>query len=487
MQKSDTFIPNRVARRGQTFAFFLSLAAMACLPACIPTEAPRDLRIHQPKPKQQLTVPKNLLLIVLDTAAAKHFKLWGYPRETTPFLSEFAKQGHVFLNAHSQAPSTLPSTWSYTLGLYPLPPPRGRMYLSLRIRRSDYTIADAFKNSGFATAGFSENPFITPDTGFGKGFDVFETFNAVTPSSTWNKIDQGRNPQATENLFRRAEEWIDSVDESPWFCYLHVLRPHSPYISPDRFMRAFYNAPRVDLIGAQPDGEPSMRKELMDLTVDQYDGNLAYADDFVSQIVSKLKANGILDDTVVVITSDHGEAFMEHGAQGHGRLLFEELLHVPLIIVAPEAIGFVQGSTDTLIELIDLFPTFVEMFRLDLKGTMHGRSLVPDLLGRKISGDRYLIAQNMRARQLSVRKNDLKIIFNLSPDRRTFTPYALFNIAQDPYEQTNLLDQNIAFDDLYAMGTKYIAAWVVGKPYKFLPRKIAQERLKEIKALGYLK
>ena len=185
-------------------------------------------------------------------------------------------------------------------------------------------------------------------------------------------------------MFADATKSIMEAGNSPWFSYLHVLRPHEPYLAPKPWGTQFMDAEEAETATETQErglwnGLRVQSRDLSEYAVDylkdSYDGNLSYVDYLVGQLFGYLAQYSLLENTIIIVASDHGEAFMEHGRLGHGIFLYEELLHVPLIIYVPESMGMKPKRADALVEMVDVYPTLVEIFDLNTPQVLHGRSL----------------------------------------------------------------------------------------------------------------
>lgn len=242
----------------------------------------------------------NILLVVIDTVRADHVGCYGYERNTTPNLDAFARESVLYRNAYATCSWTKPSTTSLLTGLDcrahgvlaafdPLPPEAPYLPALLQER-------------GYNTAGFSCNHWICEGDGYARGCaDWWHYYGLGTPLPLRDRGGEVDDAVAVN----RAIPWIQSSN-SPWFCYMHLMGGHAPYHLPAR----------ADDFGESP--------------LDQYDAKLRYVDRQLGRLLAEVPPN-----TVVIITSDHGEEFGEHGGIGHGQTLHDEVIHVPLIIRWP--------------------------------------------------------------------------------------------------------------------------------------------------------
>ncbi|MDP6933725.1 MAG: sulfatase-like hydrolase/transferase, partial [Myxococcota bacterium] len=261
----------------------------------------------------------NLVLVSLDTLRADHLSTYGYARHTSPHIDALADQGIRFDDARSSSHWTAPSHATMLTGLHPTehgvvdPPERGRMSEKL------VTLAETLEDAGYRTGAFTESFFVTQLLGLHQGF------------STWQE-----QPATCEETVRDATRWM-ADQQVPFFLFVHTYQTHAPYDPPAPYDQMFtpdgpLPARAVEGQFRGP-GDPPTPEELTAL-VGLYDGEIRTADACVGQLVAALEAAGQEQDTLVVVTSDHGEEFMEHGSFGHGRL-YPDLLHVPLVFSHP--------------------------------------------------------------------------------------------------------------------------------------------------------
>jgi arylsulfatase A-like enzyme len=297
----------------------------------------------------------NVLLIVLDTVRAKSLGAYGNVRNTSPFLDALGKSGIRFTQAFAPAPWTTPTHASIMTGLWPTE-------LSVNWNRTldggAPTVAEVLRDAGYLTAGFVANVGKAGrSSGIGRGFTHYEDY----PASPWAILrgsrvgDRIASSMAmqwlrhTESLPGRKRSpgisadflrWLDRQPERPFFAFLNFLDAHHPYESPDEF-EARFGVTGNDEIGPTPlkrlgEGDPRVAQDLR-----RYEAAIAYQDDQLRRLFAELERRGKLSNTLVVVTSDHGEEFGEHGAMRHGRTLYQAAVHVPLIVSFP---GRLQGG-----------------------------------------------------------------------------------------------------------------------------------------------
>ncbi len=292
----------------------------------------------------------NLLVITLDTVRADRLGAYGYPRGTTPNLDRLAKRGVRFENAYSPVPLTLPSHSTLFTGLYPFA-------IGVRIngmhflREEEVTLAELFKANGYSTGAFVSAYVLLEKFGLAQGFDTYDDSLA-----TEDTLFRFHSETPAEEVSRRFSDWLARQEDRPFFAWLHFYDAHQPYEPPPPFDLKFAD--------------------------NLYDGEIAYVDREVGHVLEALDGHGVTENTVVVVTADHGEAFGEHVEHGHGLLTYDETLRVPFLVVAPGRLA-VESVVDTRVGLVDFTPTISELFALSAPAGLQGRSLEP-LLPRAV-------------------------------------------------------------------------------------------------------
>ncbi len=385
----------------------------------------------------------NLLLIGINSLRADHMSIYGYPRQTTPHISRFAQGGTVFEQTYS---AYIPTTSGYASML------SGMDVFSTQIvalrHKGSYapgvkTLPEILKEAGYNTScvGFSGNPA-------SRGFDTYLTFTG------WGSWAEGRSPKA-QNLNAVALPELDrlaSLDQ-PFFLFLRHMDPHAPYLPPEPYERMFYHgnelAPKnksMDPVKAfkpfcdffaswMPPGITDK-----DYVIAQYDGAVAYMDACIQSIFTALETHGILDETIVVINSDHGETLYDHDCYFDHHGLYDPTLFVPLIIRYPGKLpaglrvkGFILHQ--------DLVPTLMELMNLDPGIPFDGRSLLPMVRGEVPShASEFYITECTWMRKHGWRTPEWKLIMALEPDFHFKPPVELYNLVEDPLENHNLAE-----------------------------------------------
>jgi arylsulfatase A-like enzyme len=307
----------------------------------------------------------NILLIVLDTVRADHLRLYGYDRDTTPNLARLASQGVRFDRAHSSAPWTLPSQASLMTGRWPHELSVGRLGW---LDATYPTLAEFLRGHGYATAGFVANQFFCGhESGLARGFDTYCDF-PVTPAEVLRAsslgwflaqkacrlrdelrflaaddsssigLDFSRKDAATIN--REFLNWLSASRHRPFFAFLNYFDAHDPYLTPEGVVRPFEKGSRsrqdvLMLRDWQKLNKQALDPSQISLARDAYDDCIASLDRELGRLFDELRRRDLFDETMLILTADHGEQFGEHGGFGHGLSLYESEIHVPLLVVFP--------------------------------------------------------------------------------------------------------------------------------------------------------
>jgi arylsulfatase A-like enzyme len=299
--------------------------------------------------------PRSIILISLDTLRANHLGIYGYPRATSPMIDRlFSSDGLVVDRTYSQAANTpgghvamLKSVWPTTAFK---PDANQRLWQDEGV----VSLAEVLRAQRYRTAAFTEDALLDGPAGFNRGFDdaYYEEMQM-----------QGGAKGHIEKTFDLGLEWLGRHREEPVFLFLHTYQVHHPYTPPAEYAARF---PVAD-DAAAPERDRSL-----------YDGEIAYSDAQVARLLGAIDALGRRDETIVVVTADHGEEFAEHGRRLHGSNVTDEILHVPMLIRAP---GLLPTGVrrDGPMALMDLPPTLLALLGYDAAASMHGRSLVAHL------------------------------------------------------------------------------------------------------------
>jgi len=365
------------------------------------------LRQHPPRP--------NVVLVVIDTLRADRLPFYGYPKETAPFLSKLAARGVVFDKAYAASSWTAPATASIFSSLYPFQ--HGvvmgllaqmkliRRYPHIKINRIPEkvtTLPEVFRRGGYRTFGVSDNANISRRQGFEQGFDRLECFtHRGAQSINQQVLDQEKEIRAG----------------GPYFLYLHYNDPHMPY--------------KIALDDSEKTGDKTTDMKAM------YDKEIAFVDSRLEELYARF---GWSRNTLLVVTADHGEELMEKGFYGHGKYLYNTVIHVPLLFSWPEQELFAAKRPAVNVSTMDIMPTLASLLGFRQVKGLAGKDLKPVLEGKTgAAGERYIYSHLQKrtgtpnaSLQKACLNGDYKYIFE-APDR-----HSLFDLKRDPGEDRNL-------------------------------------------------
>ncbi len=397
--------------------------------------------------------PYNLLLISIDTVRADYLQLYNPNGAPTPNLVRLAKNGFLFTDAISQVPFTLPSHSTMLTGTYPM---KHLVQENVGSKLGDdaVTLAEVLKSNGYQTAGFIGALVLESGTGIEQGFDTFDDVFVRE-----NKIMEDRSgiQKDAGSVKRSFLRWLDHRNTAPFFSFVHFYDAHAPYDPPPAF------APAVR--------EP---KAL-------YRGELQYVDSVIGEIFEELSKRNLLSNTIIVITGDHGEMLGEHGESGHGFFIYQESLHVPLLFVLPD---HKAGKSDTVVELVDLMPTILDVLGVAVPETVQGKSVAPVFNGAKVS-DEIAYSESLTAMQhfgaeplRGVQDHRYKYIDSLKPE--------LYDLNKDPQEMNNIVLQEKQIASRMKTGLQSIVSKYNAAADKRQVRSLSPEQQEQLAALGYI-
>jgi len=449
----------------------------------------------------------NIVLIVMDTARADRLSCYGHGRPTSPNIDALAAEGALFESAYSAGGWTLPSHASLFTSRYPSA--HGLNLVGDRLAAGTPTLAGQLKGLGYRTAGITNNSFIGKLSGLCAGF---ESFTEPGPPLAWmrpallrkigrrirRRLSAPRWDLGARATARLATRELAADDGRPFFLFLNFMDAHQTYSAPAAYKFMFVNGERGRAERVNQDVARLMARDVVmsdedfRLLADLYDGQLRYLDHHLGQLFDQLRRRGLLDDTIVILTSDHGENLGEHGLMGHIFSLYQPVVRVPLLIRYPEA--FANGSrVSAPVSLVDVMPTLLDLLGAPAPEGLQGRSFLPGTEVREFNVAEYVAPQldvlrrrfpkfdcSAYDRQLRAAiEGDWKLIWSSRGD------HELYDLRQDPAESRNLIASR---PDVARRLEEKLAAWVAANGGGSAERAsdIDRDTLERLSGLGYI-
>jgi len=387
---------------------------------------------------RQVSQGANVVICVIDAARADHVTCYGYPRETAPNINRLREESVLFEQHFTQSSSTKSSTTSLLTSQYQ------DTHLSFDMRilpDSAVTLERCLSEAGLCTVLFSSNPEASPWAGICRDFD--EAFHQ--PQIGAHVADQADlfRPEPLVDLIAR---WLESNRRERFFAYIHFMPPHLPYAAPDEMkMLSIADGEPEYQVGEfefpqVADSRNPRKVPALPGWITLYDANVRYGDWAVGEVVRLLREHRLLDNTILIVTSDHGEAFGEHGYVWHGSSVYEETIHVPLLIRFPR--GHLGGKRiSSLTQSIDLMPTVLDLLGLSApEAELQGRSCVPLLTGEEQKINDYVFARSLGEDSCyMVWGTEAALLLYDDGSRR-----ALYDLRTDPGQTRNIASEDPA-------------------------------------------
>jgi choline-sulfatase len=401
---------------------------------------------------------RHLVLVTIDTLRADRIGAYGNKSVETPHLDALARDGARALDASVPAPLTRPSHVTLLSGLYPAE--HGiRDNVSTALREDVPTLAERLKSAGFTTAGFVSSVVLSRQSGLGRGFDTYSDHFDVGPG------DDDTRP--LDSIQRRGDlptaeaiAWLETKRDSRKFVWLHLYDPHDPYEPPEPYASRYAGRP--------------------------YDGEVSWSDELVGRLDEALSRLGIRDETLLVVTSDHGEGLGEHGEDTHGYFVYESSLAVPLLLRGPGIVPGLELRTTT--RSVDLAPTVLDLLGVPFgaRAPMSGRSLAATLRGGPEPPLEATYAESLTpllhygwSDLRTLRDGRFKYILAPRPE--------LYDLKDDPGETRNLIDSSKAqAAALHGALAKRLAAEKASSESMPAAAAVPPEMLEQLGALGYI-
>ncbi len=398
----------------------------------------------------------NVVLILLDTVNADHLGCYGYVRDTSPTIDSLAETGIIYMNCQAQAPWTLPSMASILTGLTErshgcgqyLDGPRG---LDLEVP----TLATLFKGDGYSTCSLVNIAFLAEPFGMAKDYDYF-----------WSWIDW--DDKADIIVDRFLEHLRSGEMDEPFFTTIHFFDPHLPYDPPPPYDK-FFKSSGTGGVTEWPAWESCYDPVIIEHMTALYDSEIRWTDSQLSRLLAGMRELGLTENTIFVLVADHGEEFMEHGDYGHSRNLYQEALHVPLIITGPgiQAGGVVFEN----VAQIDILPTLLNFLEIDAPENVEGIDLFAEIPENRIIPSSGVMSDTKSVASI---QGSQKVIWFVESDSSE-----TFNLAEDPGELILLTTDSLLLEKV----TEYWAWPCICTPTQNTDAIIEMKRLHD---LGYI-
>lgn len=451
---------------------------------------------HNPVLYKRSVKRPNVILVSIDTLRADHLGIYGYARQTSPALDSLAQDSGVFINTFATSAWTLPSHASMLTSLFGFN--HQIYYNDERIGPSLATLADVLRQNRFFCAGFTGGVYVGSRYGFSKGFDSFS-----------EKEGDFSVPDAAERAFQAVSEWIGLNQDKNFFLFVHTYQPHTPYDCPAPYNSEFLGhdsqlqkAKILDYLGGREGTfKPLSEQERQDF-IGLYDGEIRYTDErLIKPLLSRLKQLELYDRTMVIVTSDHGEEFFDHGGWEHGHTLYNELLRVPLIMKFPDS-KFRGKRIESIVSLVDVMPTILDEMGIDDKNLgLDGRSLHP-LLNGESREDRVFFADRKShvtdtntSQRITLNEGRMKLILNKVFSQQALTfyhypppptpPVELYDLREDPAEKKNIAD--VQPDLARRLTARMDGLFKNARPRQPAKTKMTKELEDQLRTLGYIR
>lgn len=442
----------------------------------------------------------NILLITVDTLRADHVGCYGYMRDTTPHIDRLAQEGVRFANAITTMPTTLPAHCSIMTSKYP------REHRVLKnghvLHESFQTLAEILRDHGYKTAAFVGASVLDKAFGLNQGFDTYDDSNDECDDASLpeekdvvhgndDAEGSGKFQLIAEQVNQKVFDWLGHNQSSKFFLWVHYFDPHSPYNPPSGYENLF-PADRGYQEWLKTKGvNPVDRNRLRMISL--YDGEILYTDKQIGLLLDTLSGMGIMENTLIILTSDHGEGLWEHNWRGHGLYLYEEAVSVPLIIRFP-ALLYSNLTVHSQVGSIDIFPTIMDITDMTTRESLSGHSLMPYILNNDRQRERYFFierrhydedqtSEDMKTltsgEKYALRTNGCKFIYATKQDNE------FYDLSRDPEELDNIVHKGKQADNFYKLLME-IKKGFEEKSIHLAPLKTLDDGvLERLKSLGY--
>jgi len=423
------------------------------------------------KSEPSLEEPFNILIYLVDALRPDHLPFFGYEKNTAPHMTEFSRDCVLFKNAYAQSSWTRPSVGALFTGLYPFQ--HQAVTLKSGLAADFQTLAELMNKADFHTIGISSNAGIKEFFNFNQGFSYFKYHS---------NLDGGLAEMLNTYAFSQLE-----AEPSSFFMYIHTMEPHRPYKIKEEFYPEDTGKPNVVVVERK--GEERYRVDLNE-TVSLYDATIAQNDKAFGDLMEKLKSLGLYDKTLVILMSDHGEEFFEHGGFAHGQTLYQEQVKHLFIVKLPNQLNGGRNIGDNVQE-IDIFPTLLDFAGQSIPAYLSGKSLKrlllsPDSIDSPVHHEIFL-ETGPQLNKKAIVDGKWKLIHTGTKWTNDMREYELYALESDPGEQTDLFGRNpiVAYylrNSLFNWVNAQEKLVNIGK--EDIEKTLTQKEIEELKALG---
>ncbi len=441
-----------------------------------------------------LQAKPNVILIMVDALRADRLNCYGYGPRTSPHIDALAADAIRFQTCITQSSWTKPSTATLLTSLYPST--HQAIYKPSMLPDPVVTLAELVTAEGYFALGFANNANITPVFNFGQGFDQYiflkPSYFFMSPESGFQLTGYNQLRLLRERFFSQAKHvnhyyqdaqvvndhaisWLEKLRQARFFLFIHYMETHDPY-----FVHPYDGTGYARVSNPNPD--PSVAA----LYSETYDGELRYVDQAIGELCQWLKQSGLYDDALIILTADHGQEFYEHGGWWHGTTLYEEQIHVPLIVKLPGQEG--AGATDQrMVRSLDIAPSILTLADISPHPAMQGKPFLGSATGSWSGAEEIFSEEDHEGNIVrSLRTAEWKLI-QANPDNpRGLPPMALFHLTEDPLERDNRAPtQGELVDDLKPR-LELKLALALGESVSPQQGEIDEATRERLKALGYV-
>jgi arylsulfatase len=441
--------------------------------------------------------PERVILILVDTLRPDSLSCYGNQRISTPHIDQLAEEGVLFERAFSAGPWTSPSVASFLTGISPLA--HKVTHANSLLPMSLKTLAEYMSEAGYLTCAIGANPYLSRKS-FLQGFIDYDFFSkgrrlSSRPKTSPSPIRRARGMPTTSELTLLTIDWLDSNADSNFFLWVHYYDPHGPYEPPAKYIPK--GREPVESVGMKfscegkvREGELKLTEEEIDWVRTLYEAEVSYVDANVGIILDHLRRLNIYDDSLIILTSDHGEEFFEHGSCDHGHSLYNELLWVPLIFKLPRA-SFKGTTVNKRLSIESLMATILDLCKIEYQHQDISRGSITSawLDPSKLPDDEPIISTGLLFSEdrESVVFHNKKYIRFLESDAEEF-----YNLADDPGEKNNLIQisQTEVEKAKEIISEHRKAAKKLSVFYSIeevIDKKLDQKMIQELRSLGYIR